>query len=107
GGGPGPRGASAYEVAVGNGYTGSESDWLASLVGPRGPQGPAGTGGDGLTEAQVQAIAGEVSEAGDTTTLASANEYTDEREAAIRDDMDAGDATTLTSANSYTDTAIQ
>src|SRR5690606_11321813 len=62
---------------------------------------------DGLTEAQVQAIAGEVSEAGDTATLASAGAYTDEREAAIREDMDSGDVTTLTSANRYTDTAIQ
>lgn len=28
---PGPKGDSAYRVAVKNGYIGSESDWLASL----------------------------------------------------------------------------
>src|SRR5690606_12675950 len=103
GGTPGPRGLSAYEVAVGNGYTGSEDDWLASLVRPPGPAG----GGDGLTEAEAQAVAGDVSEAGDTATRASAGAATDEREVAIREDMDSGDAATLSSANRYTDTAIQ
>jgi hypothetical protein len=29
----GPRGLSAYEVAVDNGFTGSEQEWLDSLVG--------------------------------------------------------------------------
>lgn len=29
----GPRGKSAYQVAVANGYIGTESQWLASLVG--------------------------------------------------------------------------
>ena len=44
-------GLSAYEVAVKNGYIGSEAEWLASLkgdtgaAGPQGPQGPAGSGG--------------------------------------------------------------
>ena len=28
---PGPPGASAYQVAVDNGFTGSEQDWLNSL----------------------------------------------------------------------------
>lgn len=32
----GEKGASAYELAVQNGYTGSLSQWLASLVGPAG-----------------------------------------------------------------------
>ncbi len=36
------RGYSAYEVAVLNGYTGTEEEWLESLVGPQGPQGPEG-----------------------------------------------------------------
>jgi len=38
-------GKSAYELAVANGYSGNQSQWLASLVGatgPTGPQGPAG-----------------------------------------------------------------
>ncbi len=45
----GINGASAYQVAVTNGFVGTEAQWLASLVGaqgaqgPQGPQGPAGT----------------------------------------------------------------
>lgn len=40
----GRRGASAYEVAVANGFTGTEAEWLASLAGPTGP---SGTGPNG------------------------------------------------------------
>ena len=39
-------GASAYEVAVNEGFVGDESAWLASLVGADGADGP--TGDDGL-----------------------------------------------------------
>lgn len=48
---PGPTGASAYQVAVENGFVGTEAQWLASLVGPpgadgaAGPQGPPGADG--------------------------------------------------------------
>jgi hypothetical protein len=41
----GSAGASAYEVALANGFVGDEAAWLASLegdVGPVGPQGPQG-----------------------------------------------------------------
>lgn len=51
GGTPGPAGASAYEVAVANGFVGTEEEWLASLVGPQGatgPQGPTGATGPGV-----------------------------------------------------------
>lgn len=47
----GPRGNSAYEVAVANGFSGTEAEWLASLhgapgaAGADGPQGPAGPSG--------------------------------------------------------------
>jgi hypothetical protein len=51
-------GASAYEVAVANGFVGTEAAWLESLIGPQGetgatgatgPQGPAGADGvDGV-----------------------------------------------------------
>lgn len=44
---PGPKGedgASAYQIALDNGYTGTEPEWLASLTGPPGPQGEPGTG---------------------------------------------------------------
>lgn len=43
---PGLEGKSAYEVAVANGFVGTEAAWLASLEGPAGPvstaPGPAG-----------------------------------------------------------------
>lgn len=38
----GADGASAYEVAVANGFVGTEAAWLASLEGPVGPAGPQG-----------------------------------------------------------------
>lgn len=41
----GPEGDSAYEVAVANGFVGSQSAWLASLVGPQGEQGEQGIQG--------------------------------------------------------------
>jgi len=36
-------GKSAYEIAVANGFAGTEEEWLASLVGPEGPAGPTGS----------------------------------------------------------------
>lgn len=39
----GKDGASAYEVAVKNGYQGTESEWLASLKGDPGDKGDTGT----------------------------------------------------------------
>ncbi|MFF0777079.1 hypothetical protein [Streptomyces sp. NPDC003720] len=52
GGGTGAPGKSAYEIAVEQGYTGSVTQWLASLVGPRGATGPTGaTGPAGATGA--------------------------------------------------------
>jgi hypothetical protein len=61
-GSQGPAGDSAYEVAVDNGFVGTEAEWLASLVGPTGatgatgatgPQGdPGPTGATGATGAQ-------------------------------------------------------
>lgn len=41
----GPAGASAYEVAVENGFEGDEAAWLESLKGETGPQGPQGETG--------------------------------------------------------------
>lgn len=43
---PGDDGASAYEVAVANGFEGTEQEWLDSLVGPPGPKGPSGKDGE-------------------------------------------------------------
>lgn len=44
----GPQGISAYDVAVDNGYVGTEAQWLSSLIGPIGPAWPS---------AEVQAAA--------------------------------------------------
>lgn len=41
---PGQDGASAYEVAVDNGFGGTEAEWLESLIGPEGPPGSGGPG---------------------------------------------------------------
>lgn len=56
----GENGASAYEVAVANGFVGDESTWLASLVGAKGDDGDRGAdgidgtnGADGLSAYQV------------------------------------------------------
>ncbi|MEU3826464.1 hypothetical protein AB0F36_14265 [Streptomyces sp. NPDC029080] len=45
GGTTGTPGKSAYEVAVEQGYSGTVTDWLVSLVGPAGPQGATGPTG--------------------------------------------------------------
>lgn len=68
---PGQNGApglSAYQVAQANGFTGTQSQWLASLVGATGatgavgPAGPAGaTGATGATgQTSVVVLAGDV-----------------------------------------------
>jgi hypothetical protein len=48
-GAQGPTGLSAYQVAVNNGFHGTEAQWLASLVGPQGPAGAGGAPGSGGT----------------------------------------------------------
>ncbi len=56
----GDPGDSAYEVAVKNGYSGTEQDWLASLQGEDGepgPQGPKGDPGDsGISDEEWEDI---------------------------------------------------
>lgn len=42
----GPAGLSAYEIAVQDGFEGTETEWLASLVGPQGEQGIQGEQGE-------------------------------------------------------------
>ncbi|WP_313429803.1 hypothetical protein [Siminovitchia terrae] len=44
-GGKGEPGDSAYEIAVKNGFEGTEQEWLASLKGPKGDPGPKGADG--------------------------------------------------------------
>ena len=63
----GKDGASAYEIAVKNGYIGTETEWLTSLKGETGAQGIQGEKGD--TGAQgiqgIQGIQGEKGDKGD------------------------------------------
>lgn len=42
----GGRGYSAYEIALQQGFVGTEEEWLASLVGPQGAKGDKGDTGD-------------------------------------------------------------
>lgn len=59
---PGADGLSAYEVAKENGFTGTQAQWLASLVGPHGAKGDKGdTGAPGAAGAK-----GEKGDKGDT-----------------------------------------
>lgn len=49
-GADGAPGESAYEIAVANGFVGTEPEWLLTLVGPEGPAGADGApGADGAT----------------------------------------------------------
>jgi len=45
-GADGADGKSAYQLAVDNGFSGTVTQWLASLVGPKGDQGEQGPKGD-------------------------------------------------------------
>lgn len=58
-GADGSNGKSAFEIAVINGYTGTETEWLTSLKGEQGLQGIQGLKGD-------QGIQGEKGDTGDT-----------------------------------------
>jgi hypothetical protein len=65
GGTTGADGKSAYEIAVANGFDGTEQNWLDSLKGEQGPQGPQGaTGPKG--ETGLQGPQGETGPKGDT-----------------------------------------
>ena len=55
---PGINGASAYEVAVRNGFVGDEEAWLASLKGEKGDQGKQGEKGP-QGEQGIQGVQGE------------------------------------------------
>ena len=70
-------GASAYEIAVADGFVGTESEWLASLKGEQGDTGAKGdkgdkgdTGATGATGAQgiqgIQGVKGDKGDKGDT-----------------------------------------
>lgn len=71
-GATGPAGAdgdSAYEVAVSNGFIGTEAQWLASLVGATGPQGETGPQGPaGVNATPISAIGFSIDGGGATIT---------------------------------------
>lgn len=62
---PGADGKSAYELAVANGFSGTEAEWLASLKGPAGNDGqtgkdgkPGSTGQDGKSAYEIAIVHG-------------------------------------------------
>lgn len=63
-GADGADGESAYQIAVANGFVGTEAEWLASLVGPEGPQGIQGLQGDAGPQG-IQGIQGVKGDTGD------------------------------------------
>lgn len=52
----GPDGLNAYQVALLNGFVGTEQEWLESLQGATGPTGPAGPTGEAGTSAYEVAV---------------------------------------------------
>lgn len=54
---PGADGKSAYQIAVAQGFAGSEAAWLASLKGEKGDKGDAGAGGSGDSALQLRIAA--------------------------------------------------
>lgn len=56
---PGADGLSAYEVAVLEGFVGTEAEWLESLVGPTGPKGDTGDTGATGPEGPAGVVAAE------------------------------------------------
>ena len=67
---PSVNGNSAYQVAKANGYSGTEAQWLASLVGPTGPTGATGeTGATGATGSSgVISVTGPITNSGTSTS---------------------------------------
>lgn len=97
-GGTGADGASAYDIAVANGFEGSETEWLESLKGAKGDKGD--TGAQGIQgekgdkgDTGAQGIQGEKGDAG-YTPVKGVDYYTDaeraEFEAYIDEKLSAG-----------------
>lgn len=74
----GDTGLNAYEVALLNGFIGTETEWLQSLVGPQGLQGAKGdTGATGPQGEQgIQGPQGEPGTTPDLTSYLTKNEAT-------------------------------
>lgn len=81
----GIQGASAYDVALDNGFSGDEEAWLDSLVGPQGDTGPQGiqgiqgdTGPQGTTDwDDLTGVPTDLVVDGDLATVATSGSYTD------------------------------
>lgn len=106
----GPAGASAFEVAVAEGYSGTVTQWLASLVGPAGATGATGpTGPTGATGAQGPAGAtgatGPQGPKGDTGPVSTAWRRRDLPDQATADSLFTGAAPTISTAQTTTPTA--
>lgn len=65
GGGGGGNGASAYQVAVNNGFVGTESAWLLSLKGAKGDTGNTGAQGN-VGSQGIQGVKGDTGLTGNT-----------------------------------------
>lgn len=63
---PGSDGASAYDIAVANGFAGTETEWLASLVGP--PGSPGSGSGSPIEAVNTVATSGSAVTLPDVTT---------------------------------------
>lgn len=98
----GKEGASAYEVAVAQGFRGSEAEWLASLVGPQGepgpegPQGPAPDMSSYYTKTEADALLKDKAGADDVNTIAagiaSEAQERESADAALRSQVEEVDA---------------
>ena len=74
GGVPGPAGPSAYEVAVSEGFVGTEAEWLVSLEGEPGAEGPMGPAGADSTVPGPEGPAGADGATGATGATGAAGE---------------------------------
>ena len=98
----GKEGASAYEVAVAQGFRGSEAEWLASLIGPQGepgpegPQGPAPDMSDYYTKTEADALLEDKAGTDEVSTiaagLASEAQKRESADAALRSQVEDVDA---------------
>lgn len=128
----GDDGKSAYELALANGYVGTEAEWLESLKGDKGDTPPlAQTPGDSQTDAMSQAatteaiaeavasiptpdVSGQISDhnaaedahADIRETIASEQRRAESAEQTLSESIDKAAAAALSGAKIYTDEAV-
>lgn len=96
-------GLSAYDIAVLNGFVGTVPEWLLSLRGPRGDDGVNNT--LEMVRAENNIIEGDINADGNTIT--NVREAVDGSEVVNLQQMIANDQQTLLDAKSYTDENVQ